>query len=369
MAGENRSRSPRLTMKPSLMNRIIPPQQLPSSRPQRSSAPEPLEHQASSRSDDRAPKFGQMCCCRAAQVAALNPDTEYECIGHVMQMRADLPLTVRRHCQLGRAAHAWSLGPLGPVVTAMNFARAAEASVVVSAPRMGVHSEYGFCLDVALPGALGRGEVLMYAPRRWSRRPPHPTALYVAAGLIGLICLYWQPRLRPRIQSSVASLRSQHYSQSCSQSGAGCMTQNAAGTPDRVRRPQFTHRWRSERSWNPADRPRPNDRTWRWAIDSGNRRGLGCSGPWILAVVDASPGGGGNDPGAAPDEYRATHGAGAVLLTLDVDGEQFAIRQREGGGYHYDWVSGPNQGYGFSSSGTPSRPVEEYGSTSAGSSP
>jgi hypothetical protein len=131
-----------------------------------------------------------MCCCRAAQVAALNPDTEYECIGHAMQMRADLPLTVRRHCQLGRAAHAWSLGPLGPVVTAINFARAAEASVVVSAPRMGVHSEYGFCLDVALPGALGRGEVLMYAPRRWSRRPPHPTALYVAAGLIGLICLY-----------------------------------------------------------------------------------------------------------------------------------------------------------------------------------
>ncbi len=76
--------------------------------------------------------------------------------------------------------------------------------------------------------------------------------------------------------------------------------------------------------------------------------------------MDASPGGGSNDPGAAPDEYRATHGAGPVLLTLDVDGEQFAIRQGEGGGYHYDWVSGPNKGYGFGSSGTPSRPVEEH---------
>ena len=48
-----------------------------------------------------------------------------------------------------------------------------------------------------------------------------------------------------------------------------------------------------------------------------------------------------------------------MLFTLDVDGERFAVR-RLGGGTAYDWVSGPNQGYGFGSSGTPNRSVEEY---------
>jgi hypothetical protein len=48
------------------------------------------------------------------------------------------------------------------------------------------------------------------------------------------------------------------------------------------------------------------------------------------------------------------------LFTLDVDGERFAIRQDGDGGTAYDWLSGPNQGYGFGSSGTPDRPVEEH---------
>jgi hypothetical protein len=30
------------------------------------------------------------------------------------------------------------------------------------------------------------------------------------------------------------------------------------------------------------------------------------------------------------------------------------------GGTTYDWLSGPNQGYGFGSSRTPNRPVEEH---------
>ena len=36
---------------------------------------------------------------------------------------------------------------------------------------------------------------------------------------------------------------------------------------------------------------------------------------------------------------------------LVVDGEQFDVRERPGrpGQYHFDWVSGPNPGYGFSS--------------------
>ena len=49
-----------------------------------------------------------------------------------------------------------------------------------------------------------------------------------------------------------------------------------------------------------------------------------------------------------------------MLFTLDVDGERFAIRQGEDGGTTYDWVSGSNKGYGFASSGTPNRSVEEH---------
>ena len=37
-----------------------------------------------------------------------------------------------------------------------------------------------------------------------------------------------------------------------------------------------------------------------------------------------------------------------MLLTLDVDGERFAIR-RAGDGTAYDWLSGPNKVYGFAS--------------------
>jgi hypothetical protein len=48
------------------------------------------------------------------------------------------------------------------------------------------------------------------------------------------------------------------------------------------------------------------------------------------------------------------------LFTLDVDGERFAIRQAADGGTAYDWVSGPNEGYGHGSSGTPDRPMEEH---------
>ena len=49
-----------------------------------------------------------------------------------------------------------------------------------------------------------------------------------------------------------------------------------------------------------------------------------------------------------------------MLFTLDVNGERFAIRQADDGGTAYDWLSGPNKGYGFASSGTPNRSVEEH---------
>lgn len=40
------------------------------------------------------------------------------------------------------------------------------------------------------------------------------------------------------------------------------------------------------------------------------------------------------------------------LGALAVDGETFAVRRRDDdGSHHYDWASGPNDGYGFSVSG------------------
>ncbi|MEX2290664.1 MAG: hypothetical protein WD794_10095 [Mycobacteriales bacterium] len=65
--------------------------------------------------------------------------------------------------------------------------------------------------------------------------------------------------------------------------------------------------------------------------------------------------------GAVPGVYRGDEGrSGPVLLTLDVDGEVFAVRDGGDGGTHYHWVSGPNRHYGFGSSGAPDLPVEEH---------
>ena len=72
----------------------------------------------------------------------------------------------------------------------------------------------------------------------------------------------------------------------------------------------------------------------------------------MLALVDRSPSGDGDGPPAVPAVYRGTEGRpGPVLFTLDVDGERFAIRRAGEGGTAYDWLSGPNKGYGFGSSG------------------
>jgi hypothetical protein len=81
----------------------------------------------------------------------------------------------------------------------------------------------------------------------------------------------------------------------------------------------------------------------------------------MLALVHSSSSGDGNGPPAVPAAYRGTQGSpGPVLFTLDVDGERFAIRRAGDGGTAYDWLSGPNRNYGFGSSGTPNRPVEEH---------
>lgn len=54
---------------------------------------------------------------------------------------------------------------------------------------------------------------------------------------------------------------------------------------------------------------------------------------------------------AVPGLYVGTDADdGRLLYTLQVDGETFSVRSR-GDSMDYDWISGPNAGYGFSSSG------------------
>ena len=82
----------------------------------------------------------------------------------------------------------------------------------------------------------------------------------------------------------------------------------------------------------------------------------------MLALVDRNPSGDGDDP-PVPAAYRGTEGRpGPVLCILDVDGERVAIRRDAWGqgGTDYDWLSGPNKGYGFSSSASPNRSMEEH---------
>ncbi len=51
---------------------------------------------------------------------------------------------------------------------------------------------------------------------------------------------------------------------------------------------------------------------------------------------------------------------GPVLLTVEVDGETFAVRRGHDGGTQYDWVSGPNDGYGFGCSAPPPLDAEAH---------
>jgi hypothetical protein len=67
-------------------------------------------------------------------------------------------------------------------------------------------------------------------------------------------------------------------------------------------------------------------------------------------------------PDAVPALYRGSEGrAGPVVITLVVDGERFAVRRGGGGGgVYYDWLSGPNPGYGFGVSGAVDQPANEH---------
>lgn len=47
-----------------------------------------------------------------------------------------------------------------------------------------------------------------------------------------------------------------------------------------------------------------------------------------------------------------------VLLTVDVDGERFAIRRSDDGGTDYEWLTGTDQGWATSDS--PDRPYDAH---------
>ena len=72
---------------------------------------------------------------------------------------------------------------------------------------------------------------------------------------------------------------------------------------------------------------------------------------------DDGNGDGEAEPGVRPE----TEGAADVTsLTLEVDGEMFAVRAGEFGGTEYAWLSGPNPGYGFGTSASVKLSLDEH---------
>ena len=66
------------------------------------------------------------------------------------------------------------------------------------------------------------------------------------------------------------------------------------------------------------------------------------------------------NPEAVPGLKPTEGAADGTSLTLDVDGETFALRPNEFGGTDYTWLSGPNPGYGFGVSPTPNLSLAEH---------
>jgi hypothetical protein len=80
----------------------------------------------------------------------------------------------------------------------------------------------------------------------------------------------------------------------------------------------------------------------------------------MLALVDGFPSGDGDDSSIVPAVHGGSGGSlDPASFILAVDGERFGVRRFGDDGTAYDWLSGPNKGYGFGSSGAPGRPVDE----------
>jgi hypothetical protein len=51
---------------------------------------------------------------------------------------------------------------------------------------------------------------------------------------------------------------------------------------------------------------------------------------------------------------------GPLVYALEVDGELFEVRRGRPGGTDYNWLTGPNKGYGFGSSASADLPEEHH---------
>jgi hypothetical protein len=73
------------------------------------------------------------------------------------------------------------------------------------------------------------------------------------------------------------------------------------------------------------------------------------------------PDNGDGDREAVPGLRPETEGTADVTpLTLEVDGQMFALRPNEFDGTDYTWLNGPNPGYGFGTSPTPKLSLDEH---------
>jgi len=76
---------------------------------------------------------------------------------------------------------------------------------------------------------------------------------------------------------------------------------------------------------------------------------------------DNGDGDGEAHPKAVPGLRPETEGTADVTsLTLDVDGEIFAVRPNKSGGTDYTWLNGPSPGYGFGAGPTRNLSLDEH---------
>jgi hypothetical protein len=66
------------------------------------------------------------------------------------------------------------------------------------------------------------------------------------------------------------------------------------------------------------------------------------------------------EPTAVPAMDPSTDPNGTFRFTIDLDGERFAVCQSGPGNWGYEWLTGPNRGYGFGASGPPVDSLEEH---------
>src|SRR3954453_9635553 len=66
------------------------------------------------------------------------------------------------------------------------------------------------------------------------------------------------------------------------------------------------------------------------------------------------------DEQAMPGVDPSKDPQGTFMFTIDLDGERFAVYQSGPGDWGYEWLTGPNPGYGFGASGPAVRSEEEH---------